>query len=85
MKDLAAQVINLRYISRPAILCAAGTEALTTEHRPARRRFEGHAVRLAALIAGNLKLFALNSSALASSAKVLAAGIAARFATLRMA
>jgi hypothetical protein len=48
--------------------------------------FEGHAVRLAALIANNLEFFALGSStSLAGSAKVLAARIAARLATLGMA
>jgi hypothetical protein len=71
--------------SRPAILCTAGAEALTTEHRPARRWLKGHTVGLAARIANNLKLFAFCSSALSLSAKVLAAGITARFTTLRMA
>src|ERR1700686_1663284 len=71
--------------SRPAILGAAGAEAVTAEHRPARLWFEGHAIGLAALIADNLKLFAFRSPALPCSAKVLTAGIAAGFATLRMA
>jgi hypothetical protein len=75
----------LRYISRPAILRAAGAEALTTEHRPARLWFEGHAIGLTALIANNLKLFAFRSSSLSLSAKVLATSITAGFATLRMA
>jgi len=67
-------------------LCAAGAEAVSTKHRPARLRFEGHAVSFAALIANNLEFFALGASAsLAGTAKVLAAGIAAGLATLRMA
>ncbi len=70
--------------SRPAILRAAGAETLTAEHRPARRWFEGHTIGLAARIANNFKLFALRSSALSLSAKVLAAGITAGFTTLRM-
>jgi hypothetical protein len=75
----------LRYISRSAILRAAGAEALTAEHRPARLWFKGHAIGLTALIADNLKLFAFRSSFLSRPAKVLAARIAAGFATLRMA
>jgi len=77
--------VTVENVSRAAILGAAGAEASTAQDRPARLRFEGHAVGLAALIADNLKLFALRSSALARSAKVLAAGIAARFATLGVA
>jgi hypothetical protein len=71
--------------SRPAVLCAAGAETLTTEHRPARRWFEGHTVGLAARIADNFKLFAFRSPSLSLSTKVLAAGITAGFTTLRMA
>jgi hypothetical protein len=76
---------NRLHPSRPAILRAAGTETIATEHRPTRRRLERHAVRLAALIASNLKLFAFRSACLPTSAtKVRAAGIAAGLATFRM-
>ena len=71
--------------SRTAILCAAGAEAVTTEHRPAGLWFEGHAVGLATLIANNLEPFAFCSSSLARTAKVGAPRVAAGFATLRMA
>src|SRR5882762_2451299 len=72
--------------SRATILRPAGTETITTEHRPARCWFEGHAVRLAALIAGNLKLFAFRSSstALSRSAKIRPARIATGFAAFGM-
>jgi len=70
--------------SRPAILCAAGGEALTAQHGPTRLRFEGDAVALAALIANNLEPFAFRSS-LARPAKVLAPRVAAGFAALGMA
>jgi hypothetical protein len=67
-------------------LCAAGAEAVTAKHWPARLRFERYAVGLAALIANNLEFFAFcSSTSLARTAKVLAARIAARLATLRMA
>ncbi len=74
--------------SRATILCAAGAEAVTAKHRPARLWFERHAVGLAALIANNLKFLAFCSSAslaLAGAAKVGAARIAAGLATLWMA
>ena len=71
--------------SSPAVLRATGTETITTEHRPARRRFKGHAVGFAALIADDLKFLAFRSASLpASAAKVRPARIAAGFATLRM-
>jgi hypothetical protein len=70
--------------SRAAILGAAGGEALTAKHGPARLRFEGDAVALAALIANNLEPFAFRSS-LARPAKVLAPRVAAGFAALGMA
>jgi len=71
--------------SRSTILCATGAEAVTAQHRPSRLWFERDAVRLAALIANNLELFALRSASLSRSAKVLAPRITAGFATLRMA
>jgi hypothetical protein len=70
--------------SSPAILGTAGAEAIAAEHRPARRRFEGYAVRLAALIAGNLKLFPIRSAALFRSAEILPACVATGLATLGM-
>jgi hypothetical protein len=70
--------------SRAAILCAAGGKALTAQHWPARLRFEGDAVALAALIANNLEPFAFRSP-LAGPAKVLAPRVAAGFAALGMA
>jgi hypothetical protein len=75
----------LRLCSRAAILCAARGKALTAKHWPARLRFEGNAVALAALIANNLEPFAFPTTALSGSAKVLAARVATGFATLGMA
>jgi hypothetical protein len=83
----ACLIVSSRY-SRPAILCAAGAEAVAAEHWPARLWFERHAVRFAALVANNLEFFAFGSAAagaLTRTAKVLAPGIAARLATLGMA
>jgi hypothetical protein len=66
-------------------LRSAGTETIAAQYRPARRRLERHTVRLAALIADDLKFFAFRSASLpASAAKVRPARIAAGFATLRM-
>jgi hypothetical protein len=67
------------------ILGAAGAETIAAQDWPARRWFEGHAIRLAALIAGNLKLFTLGSASLSRPAKVLAPRIATRLTTLWMA
>lgn len=72
--------------SRPAVLGAAGAEAIATKHRPARLWLKRHAVSLAAGIAYDFEFFAFGSSAsLAGSAEVLAPGIATGLATLRMA
>jgi len=70
--------------SRPAILCAAGAEAVAAQDWPTWLWFEGHGVGLAALIANDLESFAFCSSSLSRTAKVGAARIAARFAALRM-
>src|SRR5882724_2792343 len=72
-------------VLRPAILRPARTETITTEHGSSRRRFEGHAVRLAALVADDLKLLAFRSSGSLARSKVRAALIATGFAALRMA
>jgi len=67
------------------MLGATRSKALTTQHRPARLRFEGHVVGLAALIADDLEPFALAASSSALRiAKVGAARIAARLTTFRM-
>jgi hypothetical protein len=69
-----------------AILRAARGKALTAKHRPARLRFEGYAVGLAALIADNLEPFALPATtALPRAAKVLPACVATGFATFGVA
>jgi hypothetical protein len=71
--------------SRAAVLGAAGAEAVTAKHWSSRLRFEGHAVRLAALIANDLEPFAFSSSALSRTAKVSPALVAARLAAFGMA
>lgn len=80
--------LQVRRIGRPScptILCAAGAEAVATEHRSAWLWFEGHGVGLAALIANDFESFAFRPSSLARATKVGAARVAAGFATLRMA
>jgi hypothetical protein len=75
-----------RYIvSSSAILRAAGTEAIAAKHGASSRWLKRHAIGFAALIADNLKLFALGSAAFSGTTKVLAARITAGLAALRMA
>ena len=72
----------------PAILCAAGAEAIAAQNRPSGLGFEWDAVRLTALIANDLESFtfvAAAATALLGSAKGRTARIAARFASLRVA
>src|SRR3989442_505754 len=75
------------YALRAPICRAAGGKEFAAKHGPARLWFERHAVSLAALIANYLEplAFRSSSSTLARAAKVLAARVAARFATLGMA
>jgi hypothetical protein len=81
--DFVLQSLNL---SRAAVLRAAGGKAFAAQHRPARLRFEGYAVRLTALIANNLEPFAFGSPATFSrTTKISTARIAARLAALGMA
>jgi len=70
--------------SGPAILGATGAETITAKHWPARSRFERHAVRLAALVADNLKLFAFLAGALPRTTEVLPARVATGLATFGM-
>jgi len=69
-----------------AALCAASRKAFTAQNGPAGLGLEGHAVALAALIAGNLEAFAFAaaSTTLPLTAKVLTTGVAARLAALGM-
>ena len=69
------------------MLCAAGAEAVTTQNWTPRLWFEWNTVGLAALIANNLKAFAIVAAATAwlfRTAKVGPAGVAARFTSLRV-
>jgi hypothetical protein len=75
----------LRHGLRAAVLRSTGGKALTAKHWPARLRFEGYAVALAALIANDLEPFAFPTTALSSAAKVLSAGIAAGLAAFGVA
>jgi hypothetical protein len=72
--------------SSATVLRATRTKAIAAEHRPPGRGLERHAIRFAALVAGNLKFLALGSSptALARSAKVLPALVSTGFAALGM-
>jgi len=73
----------------PAILCAAGAEAIAAQNRPSGLGLEWDAVRLTALIANDLESFtfvaASAATALLGSAKGRTARIAARFASFRVA
>ena len=71
----------------PAILCAAGAEAIAAQNRPSGLGFEWDAVRLTALIANDLESFTFvaAAAALLGYAKGRTARIAARFASLRVA
>ena len=67
------------------MLGAAGAEAVTAQDRTPFLWFEWDCIRLAALVANNLKAFAIAAAAcLFRSAKVGPARVAARFASLRV-
>jgi hypothetical protein len=68
-------------------LRAAGRKAFPAQHRPSARRLEGHAVGLAALVAGDFKPLAVAAPARSSSAsaEIGSATITASLTTLRLA
>jgi hypothetical protein len=68
------------------MLRAAGAEAVTAQNRTPLLWFEWDVIRLAALVANNLKAFAIVAAAASRfrTAKVGPAGVAARFTSLRV-
>jgi hypothetical protein len=76
----------LNYSERQQLLRAAGGKAFAAQHGPSARRLEGHAVGLAALIAGNFETLAVAAArASSASAEIGASAIATSLATLRLA
>jgi hypothetical protein len=77
----------LKLALRAAIRGATGAKAFAAQNRPARLRFEWHAVRFAALIADDIEplAFASTATTLACAAKVCASRVAARLATFGVA
>ena len=67
------------------LLRATCGKALAAQDRPTARRLERHRIGLPTLVAGDLETLAFAARAPAASAKVCAAGVAASFATLRLA
>ena len=66
------------------LLCATGGKAFAAQYWSSARGLEGHAVSLAALVAGDLEALALAAPAPSASTKVGAAAVAASLATLRL-
>jgi hypothetical protein len=73
-------------LNSSALLRAAGGKAFAAQHGSSARRLEGHAVGLAALIAGNFETLAVAAACASSaSAEIGASAIATSLATLRLA
>jgi hypothetical protein len=75
-----------RRIAAKLLMRAAGAETFAAQHGPTARRFEGNGIRLAALIADNLKTLAFAATAATrTAAEISAARVSASLATLRLA
>jgi hypothetical protein len=79
--------VNSSFARSKFSLGAAGAEALAAQNGPSARGLEGHGVRFAALVAGDLEALALAATPgpAPRPAETGAARVAARFAALRLA
>jgi hypothetical protein len=75
------------FVRSKLLLGAAGAEALAAQNGPSARGLEGHGIRFAALVAGNLEALTLAATARPAPrpAETGAARVATRFASFRLA